>query len=57
VIAEGVETGAHCAMLLDLGCSLAQGFGIAHPMPAEVVADWAREWRQSRRHLSIAGQS
>ena len=57
VIAEGVETGAHCAMLLDLGCSLAQGFGIAHPMPAEVVADWAREWRQSRRHLSITGQS
>jgi diguanylate cyclase (GGDEF)-like protein/PAS domain S-box-containing protein len=45
VIAEGVETVAHGAMLLQLGCELAQGYGIARPMPASAVADWAATWR------------
>ncbi len=31
VIAEGVETVKHGEMLLQLGCELAQGYGIAHP--------------------------
>jgi EAL domain-containing protein (putative c-di-GMP-specific phosphodiesterase class I) len=34
VIAEGVETVEHGEMLLQLGCDLAQGYGIARPMPA-----------------------
>jgi diguanylate cyclase (GGDEF)-like protein/PAS domain S-box-containing protein len=34
VIAEGVETMEHGAALLQLGCKLAQGYGIAKPMPA-----------------------
>src|SRR4029078_11092141 len=34
VIAEGVETVAHGAMLLPLGGELAPGYGIARPMPA-----------------------
>jgi EAL domain-containing protein (putative c-di-GMP-specific phosphodiesterase class I) len=34
VIAEGVETVEHGEMLLQLGCELAQGYGIARPMPA-----------------------
>ncbi|MEI7431284.1 MAG: EAL domain-containing protein, partial [Betaproteobacteria bacterium] len=34
VIAEGVETVEHGVMLLQLGCELAQGYGIARPMPA-----------------------
>jgi diguanylate cyclase (GGDEF)-like protein/PAS domain S-box-containing protein len=41
VIAEGVETIAHGLLLLQLGCDWAQGYGIARPMPAEAVADWA----------------
>ncbi|MFZ2854117.1 MAG: EAL domain-containing protein [Rhodocyclaceae bacterium] len=45
VIAEGVETVAHGTLLLQLGCELAQGYGIAHPMPAEELADWAANWR------------
>lgn len=41
VIAEGVETVAHGLLLMQLGCDWAQGYGIARPMPAEAVADWA----------------
>ena len=45
VIAEGVETVAHGAMLLQLGCELAQGYGIARPMPAENIPGWIQVWR------------
>ena len=44
VIAEGVETIAHARSLLDLGCSLAQGYGIARPMPAEALPEWIDGW-------------
>jgi diguanylate cyclase (GGDEF)-like protein/PAS domain S-box-containing protein len=40
VIAEGVETIEHGAMLMRLGCDLAQGYGIARPMPADDVLSW-----------------
>ena len=36
VIAEGVETQAHGKRLLAMGCELAQGYGIARPMPASL---------------------
>lgn len=42
VIAEGVETAEHGVRLLKMGCHLAQGYGIARPMPAEVVPAWIR---------------
>ncbi|MEX8518429.1 MAG: EAL domain-containing protein [Leptothrix sp. (in: b-proteobacteria)] len=45
VIAEGVETVEHGEMLLQLGCELAQGYGIARPMPAADVPSWAATWR------------
>jgi EAL domain-containing protein (putative c-di-GMP-specific phosphodiesterase class I) len=45
VIAEGVETVAHGSALLQLGCELAQGYGIARPMPAEQMAAWAAAWQ------------
>ena len=44
VIAEGVESVAVGQMLLALGCTQAQGYGIARPMPAEQVLPWARSW-------------
>ena len=44
VIAEGVETVEHGLMLLQLGCDLAQGYGIARPMPADTVAAWAADF-------------
>jgi diguanylate cyclase (GGDEF)-like protein/PAS domain S-box-containing protein len=40
VIAEGVETVEHGAQLMRLGCDLAQGYGIARPMPADDVLPW-----------------
>ncbi|WP_081960684.1 sensor domain-containing phosphodiesterase [Nitrincola sp. A-D6] len=43
VIAEGVETPAHCRKMLALGCELAQGYGIARPMPADALPDWVSE--------------
>jgi diguanylate cyclase (GGDEF)-like protein/PAS domain S-box-containing protein len=45
VIAEGVETVAHGTALLRLGCELAQGYGIARPMPAEQLPAWAATWQ------------
>jgi len=45
VIAEGVETIAHGEKLLSLGCTLAQGYGIARPMPASDIPAWVETWR------------
>ena len=45
VIAEGVETVAHGAALLRLGCELGQGYGIARPMPAADLPGWVASWR------------
>ena len=45
VIAEGVETVEHGLVLLLLGCDMAQGFGIAHPMPASLLPEWIRQFK------------
>ncbi|HEY8942259.1 MAG TPA: EAL domain-containing protein, partial [Cellvibrio sp.] len=45
VIAEGVETVAHGELLIPLGCELAQGYGIARPMPAVDLPGWAANWK------------
>jgi diguanylate cyclase (GGDEF)-like protein/PAS domain S-box-containing protein len=41
-VAEGAETAEHAAALRELRCDLAQGFGIAPPMPAEEFEAWMR---------------
>jgi diguanylate cyclase (GGDEF)-like protein/PAS domain S-box-containing protein len=53
VIAEGVETIAHGVQLIKLGCYLAQGFGIARPMPAQDLPRWAAEWQPDPAWVSI----
>ena len=54
VIAEGVETVAHGTMLLQLGCELAQGYGIARPMPAADLPAWANGWHPDPAWLNRA---
>ena len=45
VIAEGVETIEHGTALLKLGCELAQGYGIARPMPGAEMPTWVAAWQ------------
>ena len=45
VVAEGVESPAQARTLLDLGCTIGQGTGIAAPMPSSQVATWVRDYR------------
>lgn len=45
VVAEGVETVAHCLCLMELGCDLAQGYGIARPMPSSQFLSWLENWQ------------
>ena len=47
VVAEGVETPAHVAIMRDLGCDILQGYALAHPMPADAIPGFVerQEWR------------
>ena len=45
VIAEGVESVDQGVLLLRLGCDMAQGYGIARPMPPAQVPDWVTRFR------------
>jgi diguanylate cyclase (GGDEF)-like protein/PAS domain S-box-containing protein len=40
VIAEGVETKEHGLLLMNMECTLAQGYAIARPMPPSSLANW-----------------
>ena len=59
IIAEGVETLEHGVALLALGCYLAQGYGIARPMPAIDILEWSENWKPdkawSKYDLNING--
>jgi diguanylate cyclase (GGDEF)-like protein/PAS domain S-box-containing protein len=45
VVAEGVETYEHAAVLGDMGCDIVQGYAIARPMPAADLLAWATAYR------------
>lgn len=45
IVAEGVESVEQGILLAHMGCLIAQGHGIAAPMPAERFAAWAAAWR------------
>ena len=53
VIAEGVETVEHGVLLLQLGCELGQGYGIAHPMQACDLPVWSAAWRPDERWANV----
>jgi predicted signal transduction protein with EAL and GGDEF domain len=40
VVAEGVETAEHLAILKDLGCDLGQGFFVSQPLPVDRLTTW-----------------
>ncbi|MDF1606670.1 EAL domain-containing protein [Hoeflea sp. YIM 152468] len=48
VIAEGVETMDHAAILRDLGCDTLQGYALARPMTSDHLMDFVRaqSWRK-----------
>jgi EAL domain-containing protein (putative c-di-GMP-specific phosphodiesterase class I) len=45
VVAEGVETRAQAQRLIEIGCEVGQGNGIAAAMPADEVTDWVRNYK------------
>ena len=45
VVAEGVESPAQARTLLEMGCDIGQGTGIAAPMHASQVQAWVRDYR------------
>ena len=47
VVAEGVETMEHAAILRDLGCDTLQGYAFAAPMSSDRLMEFVREerWR------------
>ena len=47
-LAEGVETERQLAQAAELGCTFAQGFHIARPMPAEDCRRGCRPHRHAR---------
>ena len=53
VIAEGVETPEHGMVLLQLGCDMAQGYGIARPMPGVDFPAWSKAFRPHELWSSI----
>jgi predicted signal transduction protein with EAL and GGDEF domain len=41
-------------LLLTLGCDLAQGYGIARPMPGEELPAWAMAWQPEPDWLKVS---
>ncbi len=53
VIAEGVESIEHGKMLLKLGCEKAQGYIIAHPMPAKDIISWIEQYEPNKEWMKV----
>lgn len=47
IIAEGLESEAHAAMLLSINCDVGQGYGISAPMPAADLPSWITCWHEN----------
>jgi diguanylate cyclase (GGDEF)-like protein/PAS domain S-box-containing protein len=53
VVAEGVETAEHGVKLLNMGCHIAQGYGISKPMEADKVFDWVANYQPDSRWVNF----
>jgi diguanylate cyclase (GGDEF)-like protein len=47
VVAEGVESIQQARYLVDLGCSIVQGYGLGRPMPAAMFQKWYADFLNS----------
>jgi len=47
VVAEGVESADQAQRLIELGCDVGQGNGIAEAMPVDNVYDWVRNYKNA----------
>lgn len=57
VVAEGVETHAHIAELLKLGCDVMQGYALSRPMAAEDLVHWLRAFAPDQRWTSLVTEA
>ena len=53
VVAEGVEDAQAWALLDEMGCTLAQGWHLARPMPIEDLAGWMHERSEPRAFVPL----
>ncbi|MFT5648667.1 MAG: diguanylate cyclase (GGDEF)-like protein/PAS domain S-box-containing protein [Yoonia sp.] len=51
VTAEGVETDAHIAIVKSMGCDVLQGYGLAYPMPIDLLEEFVRSREHADGHL------
>lgn len=56
VIAEGVETSEHGLMLIIMGCSKAQGYGVARPMPAVELPLWVKSYTPNQAWIELSAR-
>ena len=55
VVAEGVETEQIWMRLASLGCSLAQGYYLSRPLPAEELTRWFEQRRRAHAGEAVDG--
>jgi EAL domain-containing protein (putative c-di-GMP-specific phosphodiesterase class I) len=55
IVAEGAETPAHIARLLELGCDVIQGYALARPMAADDFLRWTTGFRPDPAWLIPTG--
>jgi diguanylate cyclase (GGDEF)-like protein len=51
IVAEGVETEAIWQTLAELGCDVAQGHYLSHPLPAAELAAWLQQLPETQARL------
>ena len=56
VVAEGAETAEDLAWLASNDCDIAQGYGIAHPMPVEALQHWINTYH-TKQAITLLSQS
>jgi diguanylate cyclase (GGDEF)-like protein len=54
VVAEGVEDQATWDLLEKLGCDVAQGYFLSHPLPAAELGEWLATSRWQAKHARVA---